>query len=104
MCPFKFGKEKLTLEEIKDILRRNIELYHDKPEFVDYFIDLTLYLLRYKFEEEERQYQALSEGEEKFYTSASPQFPSESEHHYCRFCGASIGSERRCPICGNLNY
>lgn len=42
---FHSAKETLTREEVLDILRRNVKLYKNEPEFVNYIVDLALYLL-----------------------------------------------------------
>lgn len=42
---FHSAKESLTREEVLDILRRNVKLYKNEPEFVNYIVDLALFLL-----------------------------------------------------------
>lgn len=39
------ARESFTREEIIDILKRNAALYKDEVDFVDYLVDLTMYLL-----------------------------------------------------------
>ncbi len=42
---FHSAKQSFTREDILDILRRNVKLYKNEPEFVNYIVDLALYLL-----------------------------------------------------------
>lgn len=39
------AKETFSRQEIHEILRRNVELYRSDPGFVEYFTELTLYLM-----------------------------------------------------------
>jgi len=39
------AKESFSREEVLEILRRNVALYKNEPEFVNYIVDLALYLL-----------------------------------------------------------
>ena len=41
----KAAKPALSKEEIVEILRQNVELYRDEPDFADYLVNLTLYLV-----------------------------------------------------------
>lgn len=41
----KAAKEKFTRQDIIDILQQNVLLYKDEPEFVDYIVNLALYLI-----------------------------------------------------------
>ncbi len=49
------AKESLTRTEILDILRRNVALYKNEPEFVNYIVDLALYLLENLAENDPRR-------------------------------------------------
>lgn len=42
---YKPAKERFTRQEVVDILKRNVALYRDEDGFVDYLVELTLYLL-----------------------------------------------------------
>jgi len=41
----KAAKEKFTRQDIIDILQQNVVLYKNEPEFVDYIVNLALYLI-----------------------------------------------------------
>lgn len=55
---FHSAKESLTREEVLDILRRNVALYKNEPEFVNYIVDLALFLLEHLAESEEKDPEA----------------------------------------------
>lgn len=59
---FHSAKESLTREEILDILRRNVKLYKNEPEFVNYIVDLALYLLENVAHEELEMRGGFGEG------------------------------------------
>lgn len=61
---FHSAKETLTREEVLDILRRNVALYKNEPEFVNYIVDLSLYLLEHLAESEEQDPGNWSKGRE----------------------------------------
>lgn len=42
---YQAAKETFSRDEILDILRRNVELYRNEPTFVNYIVDLAMYLL-----------------------------------------------------------
>ena len=46
---FKSAKKKLTREEIVEILKRNAELYKNEPDFINYIIDLAMFLLEQQY-------------------------------------------------------
>jgi len=58
------AKETLTREEIIDILRRNVKLYKNEPEFVNYIVDLALYLLESLADQEEQPREPSEDVEE----------------------------------------
>lgn len=83
--PFKSGKEKFTKEEIIDILKRNVSLYKDEKEFVDYIVNLAMFLMDQYYErlEEERRsgdgialFDLTKKDDEQEQSSGGPQSPS----------------------------
>lgn len=47
---YKKGKQQFTKEEIIEILRRNVNLFKDEDEFVDYIVELALYLVEHRMQ------------------------------------------------------
>lgn len=114
MSPFRTGKDKISLEEIKNILKSNLNLYmsvyKNDPDFIDYFIDLTLYLLRYKYDradelltQEPTNESELPEPNHRIVQSGQIINPGPTKQKYCHFCGAELQGQRKCPVCGNIN-
>ncbi|MCX7766503.1 MAG: hypothetical protein N2246_07350 [Candidatus Sumerlaeia bacterium] len=112
--PFRTSKEKLSLEEIKGILKSNLNLYmniyKNDPEFLDYFIELTLYLLRYKYDKSEELMlnKGVAEGElpepdYRILQSAEINNDKVPGREYCHFCGAELQGQRKCSVCGNIS-
>ncbi|MBX7244425.1 MAG: hypothetical protein K1X53_02945 [Candidatus Sumerlaeaceae bacterium] len=46
----KKGQQKFTKEEIIEILKRNVNLFRDEEEFVEYIVELTLYLVEHRLQ------------------------------------------------------
>lgn len=44
----KRGKQQFTKDEIIDILRRNVQLYRDEVDFVNYIVELSMYLVDHR--------------------------------------------------------
>ncbi|MGB9691212.1 MAG: hypothetical protein ACPL7D_03500 [Candidatus Sumerlaeaceae bacterium] len=47
---YKKGKQQFTKDEIIEILRRNVNLFKDEDEFVDYIVELALYLVEHRMQ------------------------------------------------------
>ncbi len=114
MTPFHTGKEKISLEEIRNILKSNLNMYmsiyKDDPDFIDYFIDLTLYLIRYKYDRADDVFgdnsisdTELPEPERRVLQSGTLNNQQPIASDYCHFCGAQLKGKRKCPDCGNIN-
>lgn len=112
--PFRTSKEKLSLDEIKGILKSNLNLYmniyKNDPEFLDYFIDLTLYLLRYKYDKSEELMGNKGEPEVelpapdyRILQSATIDNDKVPARDFCHFCGAELQGQRKCSVCGNIS-
>lgn len=100
-------QEKMDREEILDILKRNVILYKNDPDFVNYFVDLALYLLEYHYigyctdiKPKSEQQGGFDGIGSKVYRIIKP-YGTDTEK-YCRICGAPTGGMMKCPHCGNL--
>ena len=62
------ARDRFEREEIVEILKRNVALYKDDPEFADYFVALTMYLLDQHYEDDR-----ISPAEPPFPPRAAPQ-------------------------------
>jgi len=104
---------KVSLDEIRNILKSNLNLYmsiyKDDPDFVDYFIDLTIYLLRYKYDNASEIFDVtpdsdteLPEPEQRVLQTGSLKNPTRPPTEFCHFCGAQLRGHRKCPVCGNI--
>ena len=125
---YKRGKQQFTKEEIIEILRRNVNLFKDEDEFVDYIVELALYLVEHRMQTQTEsgegrpasQQQAnddvFEKRQELFRRSSFWQSDAEihdmlqkhvrepeSELMMCRVCGAAVGKNHKiCPICGAM--
>ncbi|GAG37380.1 unnamed protein product, partial [marine sediment metagenome] len=52
MVPYRSAKKKLSKDEIIDIMKRNVDLYKNEPDFVNYIVDLAMYLLENRYAKE----------------------------------------------------
>ena len=114
MSPFHTGKEKISLDEVRNILKSNLNLYmsiyKDDPDFIDYFIDLTLYLLRYKYDRSDEIFNTqpgndseLPEPEQRVLQTSALGRPKGQTSEFCHFCGSLLKGQRKCPVCGNIS-
>ena len=115
MAPFHTGKEKISLDEIKNILKSNLNLYmsiyKNDPDFLDYFIELALYLLRYKYDRADEllgtateEVAELPEPEHRVLQTGSINSQKSPPPECCHFCGAELHGQRKCPVCGNITF
>jgi hypothetical protein len=49
----RLSQNKVNREDLKEILRTNIELYREEPDFYDYITTLVVYLMKYEFEDDD---------------------------------------------------
>jgi hypothetical protein len=102
---YRLAKDRLTRDEIVDILKRNVEIYRNEPQFLGYIVDLALYLVEYKFD---RETPAKEEVEEPSpYTRPTvykvfSHYSAIKKEKHCHLCGAPMGEDRKCPVCGNV--
>lgn len=124
---FKKGKQQFTKEEIIEILKRNVNLFKDEDEFVDYIVELALFLVEHRMQtqtevseggpaKQSAQDEVFEKRREPFQRGAG--LVSDAEIHdillrhvrggepeetMCRVCGARVPkSAKLCPICGSL--
>jgi rubrerythrin len=113
-------KQKVTREELVEALRRNVLQYRDDGEFVQYVIDLALYLVEY------RLYQGRELEKARTILASKPKSPDiekleetrkrdqelqavlkrhatvKPKTATCRMCGAPTEGKMICPHCGNM--
>lgn len=119
---FKTGKQKFSKEEIIDILKRNISLYRDEEEFVQYIVDLAMYLVEHRIyngsdhggegrpRSEDtgpvrRRKDGLVKTDHEVYTQLKKHSTrSDARPALCRMCGAPTHGKVTCPNCGNMSF
>ncbi|AXA35846.1 MAG: hypothetical protein KatS3mg130_0598 [Candidatus Sumerlaea sp.] len=124
---YKKGKQQFTKEEIIEILKRNVNLFKDEEEFVDYIVELALYLVEHRMQTQtdsaegkgEHAHRASESGPiekriEPFRRSGISDIElhdllrqhtrePEIERVMCRVCGAFVPkSAKTCPMCASL--
>jgi rubrerythrin len=125
---YKKGKQQFTKEEIIEILRRNVNLFKDEDEFVDYIVELALYLVEHRMqtqtEASDTHGPARADEKEEVFEKRQEPFQKGSFWNHvsdvrdflerqvrdasepmtvCRICGASVSSKAKiCPICGSM--
>jgi rubrerythrin len=114
-------KQKMTREELVEALRRNVLQYREDGEFVQYIIDLALYLVEYRLYQgrelekaKEVVTKASSSTEDLLRLSVTRKRDQELQavlkrhatakapNSTCRMCGAPTGGKTVCPHCGNM--
>lgn len=121
---FKKGKQKFTQQEIIDILKRNVNLFRDEEEFVQYIVDLALYLVEHRLytgnETQEHypirsatqpvivkrneRYMRTRERDEELYHVLKKHSTRTDVGNCCRMCGAPANGRATCPNCGNMVF
>jgi len=124
---YKKGKQQFTKEEIIEILKRNVNLFKDEEEFVDYIVELALYLVEHRMQSQTEGGEAKSDRSPKspesgpiekriepFQRSGISDIElhdllrqhmrePEMERVMCRVCGAFVPkSAKTCPMCASL--
>lgn len=117
---FKTGKQKFTKEEIIDILKRNVNLFRDEEEFVQYIVDLAMYLVEHRlytatevqersrpptqgpFEKRHESFKRTRERDEELYSVLKKHSTRSDVNVTCRMCGAPVKGRITCPNCGNM--
>lgn len=128
---FKKGKQKFCKEEIIDILKRNVNLFKDEEEFVQYIVDLAMYLVEHRLytgtdvseirrppqdtesrdpviQKRAEYFKRTRERDEELY-KVLKKHSTRSEvtsriGAVCRMCGAPTGGRATCPNCGNMAF
>ncbi len=121
---FKKGKQKFAKEEIIDILKRNVNLFRDEEEFVQYIVDLAMYLVEHRLQTQteagERTYSpfatpvGIEKRQEQFKRTRGRDeellqvLKKHSTRHdavlHCRMCGSQVIGRATCPNCGNMTF
>jgi rubrerythrin len=119
---FKKGKQKFSKEEIIDILKRNVSLFKDEDEFVQYIVDLATYLVEHRLQtatgsdantpEREGQPSIIRrtepyrtrERDEELLEVLKKHATQPPAHATCRMCGAPCEGQSICPSCGNMTF
>ncbi len=124
---FKRGKQKFTKEEIIDILKRNVSLFRDEDEFIQYIVDLAMYLVEHRLYTStetqdtgtppppgelpriEKRSDPISrtrtrERDEELYRVLKKHSTRSDAETLCRMCGAPTRGRAICPNCGNMAF
>lgn len=110
MCAYQSAKKNFTREEIIEILKKNVDLYKEDPNFTSYIVDLALYLVEFAYKTpdavpsimEKQDMDMVTQGPRKVYKVFRP--PSSGDtNKFCPFCGAPvIKGMGQCQQCGNM--
>ena len=120
----KRSKQKFSKDEIIDILKRNVKLFRDEEEFVQYIVDLALYLVQHRIVPGAEELPQLEQPENPNIERRTESYRRTHEHseeayevlkkhsgkavplsaRYCRMCGAPTGGKAICPSCGNMAH
>jgi rubrerythrin len=114
-------KQKVTRDELLETLRRNVLLYRDDEVFVQYVIDLALYLVEYRLYQGRELEKAKEVISKPVKATIQPQQLAETKKRdkelqavlkrhatnkpktlQCRMCGAPTEGKVICPHCGNM--
>jgi rubrerythrin len=129
---FKRGKQKFTKEEIIDILKRNVSLFRDEDEFVEYIVNLAMYLVEHRLmsateaearanndtplppgppvpqnpaiEKRPERYTRNRERDQELYRALRKHSTRSDVEPNCRMCGAPTRGRAICPNCGNMAF
>jgi len=112
--PYHEARKTFNKDEIIDILKKNVALFKSEPEFVNYIVDLAMYLIECHYNKEVDLMSEDTDEENKVKTvpltsnTASQIYkvfrsyaPTDTEKH-CHLCGAPTYGKRKCPNCGNM--
>ncbi len=110
MVPYRSAKKKLSKDEIIDIMKRNVDLYKNEPDFVNYIVDLAMYLLENRYAKEMPDVGEVDTEDKAGQRPKTPleiykvfrSYSSVDPSKHCRLCGAPTGGKMKCPVCGNM--
>jgi hypothetical protein len=113
-------KQKMSREELVEALRRNVLQYRDDGEFVQYVIDLALYLVEYRLHQGREAEMAreiiaakpksvdmakLAETrkrDQELQAVLKRHAKPKAKNAACKMCGAPTEGKAICPHCGNM--
>jgi rubrerythrin len=123
---FKKGKQKFSKEEIIDILKRNVNLFREEEEFVQYIVDLAMYLVEHRLqtqtevrerkstgvpvglgtgiEKRNESFKRTRDRDEELYRVLKKHSTRSDAVLHCRMCGAPVVGRATCPNCGNMAF
>ncbi|MCX7014198.1 MAG: hypothetical protein NTW86_16880 [Candidatus Sumerlaeota bacterium] len=109
------SRQRLSKQEIVEILKRNFELYRNEPNFIEYLIQLAFYLIQFQYDPSlpdaprdiEPGPNAIppaptepGSAEMEIVTSLQATFSIEHNRAVCPFCGKRVRRGDSCPSCG----
>ena len=105
--------KKLSRAEITEILEQNAQLYREEEAFVPYLVELTLYLLQYRYDgADEVELPDAEDGglepapevlsREPILSSNLNRSTPSAKQRSCPFCGRNVGESRLCQACGHM--
>jgi hypothetical protein len=119
----KKARQNFSKEEIIEILKRNVNMFRDEEEFVQYIFDLAMYLVEHRLRtmggndvpqpealptqlssivRRDDQFQRTRERDEELYKVLRKHATRADGDVYCRMCGAPTGGRGVCPNCGGM--
>lgn len=125
----KKSQEHLSKDEMIEILKRNVNLFRDEEEFVEYIVNLTLYLVESRTAKQQAAPSGsgaeAADGSNRYESGDASGIIKHSQRFMrtrerdaelvkilskyrgqvkrCRVCGAETKDHRVCPSCGNLS-
>ncbi len=103
-------KKTLSKDEIIDILRRNARLFKDEPDFVNYIVDLAMYLLEEMLDlkAENRtpatRFKATSKDIKDIHKVFDRFTTAQASPRMCPICGSPVEGKRKCPNCDSMTF
>ncbi len=111
------ARRKMSREQICEILERNVQLYKGEDSFVNYLVDLALYLVEYEYDwsqselDKPREAAQANSAPEQAELPPRPRVVSIHSNNNgglrplkrnCPYCGNIVGEALVCPSCRNL--
>jgi len=95
-------------DDVIEILKRNVSLFKEEKDFVEYIVDLAMYLIEFHLDEntplskEMNLDERLKEETQARYRIFKKFGDTHPRPKNCRFCGAPTEGKTRCPNCNNM--
>lgn len=116
--------DRMTRDEILEVLSANTDLFKDDPKFVEYIVDLAIYLVGANYDElnvqgeqkpkaqksdaempltSQRKLRSVnSSGLSKQYSVLQSVAKAKDDDTNCVVCGSRIEPGKACPNCGDI--